>query len=500
MANISSVNLPDGSSYNFKDSVSGYITDTDVHGIYYGTCATAAATAAKTATLDNADGFSLTKGVTVVIKFTYANGVANPTLNVDSSGAKSIKRYGTTAPSTAATSSWNANSVVALVYDGTYWQMVGWLNTTYSSMTAAEITAGTGTTARIITPANLKTAIQTWETGEANVQSDWDETDTTSDAYIQNKPTIPSYTASGALSMQSNDIRLKFYDGTEDRKVLGLWKTTISGISGVMIVYDDGSLDGNAEFLPDGDGFNTGSQAIISQIPTSTSQLTNDSGYITGYTETDPTVPAWAKASTKPSYTASEVGAVSTTGGQVTGDITLYVASGNSPAIIFQRGTLTDNYNDWKIYDKGGFLYFAQRGSGSTAFGDVGYIDTGGVLHFVGSALTSLNASNLSSGTVPSARLSITAQDVQTQCQGTHYLNLASQVDEALTVLDEAIFNVVDDCDNIYYGQGTVAGALNDLYTKVLPTVSASDNGKVLRVVNGAWSAVSLPSASGVSF
>ena len=43
-------------------------------------------------------------------------------------------------------------------------------------------------------------------------------------------------------------------------------------------------------------------------IPTKVSQLTNDSGYITSYTETDPTVPAWAKASTKPTYTKSEVG------------------------------------------------------------------------------------------------------------------------------------------------------------------------------------------------
>lgn len=43
-------------------------------------------------------------------------------------------------------------------------------------------------------------------------------------------------------------------------------------------------------------------------IPTKLSQLTNDKGYITGYTETDPTVPAWAKAETKPSYTKSEVG------------------------------------------------------------------------------------------------------------------------------------------------------------------------------------------------
>jgi hypothetical protein len=43
-------------------------------------------------------------------------------------------------------------------------------------------------------------------------------------------------------------------------------------------------------------------------VPTKVSELTNDKGYLTSYTETDPTVPAWAKASTKPSYTKSEVG------------------------------------------------------------------------------------------------------------------------------------------------------------------------------------------------
>lgn len=39
----------------------------------------------------------------------------------------------------------------------------------------------------------------------------------------------------------------------------------------------------------------------------------NNKGYLTNYTETDPTVPAWAKATTKPSYTASEVGALPST-------------------------------------------------------------------------------------------------------------------------------------------------------------------------------------------
>ena len=49
------------------------------------------------------------------------------------------------------------------------------------------------------------------------------------------------------------------------------------------------------------------------KIPAKTSELTNDSGFITGYAETDPTVPAWAKNATKPSYTASEVGALPNT-------------------------------------------------------------------------------------------------------------------------------------------------------------------------------------------
>lgn len=48
-------------------------------------------------------------------------------------------------------------------------------------------------------------------------------------------------------------------------------------------------------------------------VPTKISELENDSGYIKSYIETDPTVPAWAKAPNKPTYTASEVGAASTT-------------------------------------------------------------------------------------------------------------------------------------------------------------------------------------------
>ena len=43
-------------------------------------------------------------------------------------------------------------------------------------------------------------------------------------------------------------------------------------------------------------------------VPQYTSELENDSGFITE--ESDPTVPEWAKKATKPTYTAEEVGAL----------------------------------------------------------------------------------------------------------------------------------------------------------------------------------------------
>ena len=70
------------------------------------------------------------------------------------------------------------------------------------------------------------------------------------------------------------------------------------------------------------------------------------------------------------------------TGGTLTGNLVLATtANGATPAIIFQRGTFTDNYNDWQIQDSGGMLYFGQRGNGSTAFDSSIYLDNSGGIH-----------------------------------------------------------------------------------------------------------------------
>lgn len=54
-------------------------------------------------------------------------------------------------------------------------------------------------------------------------------------------------------------------------------------------------------------------QDVISDLSAIRSGAALGATALQSYTETDPTVPAWAKASSKPSYTASEVGAVPTT-------------------------------------------------------------------------------------------------------------------------------------------------------------------------------------------
>ena len=92
---------------------------------YYGTSSTAAGTAAKVATVSNADGFVLVPGVQVAIKFTTANTASSPTLNVNSTGAKTIKYRGSAITSSAYY--WGADQVVTFVYDGEAWQTTDYL-------------------------------------------------------------------------------------------------------------------------------------------------------------------------------------------------------------------------------------------------------------------------------------------------------------------------------------------------------------------------------------
>lgn len=99
---------------------------------HYGTCSTAAGTAAKTVTLA---GFTLATGARITVKFTVTNTASNPTLNVNGTGAKAIQYRGA-----AITASYlAANRVYEFVYDGTAYQLIGDIdtNSTYNVATSS---------------------------------------------------------------------------------------------------------------------------------------------------------------------------------------------------------------------------------------------------------------------------------------------------------------------------------------------------------------------------
>lgn len=92
--------------------------------MFYGTCSTAAATAAKVA---SATGFALKTGAHVTVKFTNAITVASATLNVNSTGAKAIHYEGAALKANVI----RAGASVEFVYDGTNYLVVAGVNPAY---------------------------------------------------------------------------------------------------------------------------------------------------------------------------------------------------------------------------------------------------------------------------------------------------------------------------------------------------------------------------------
>lgn len=125
---------------------------------FYGTCATAAATQAKAVVCEEFTSSHLVEGTVLHVKFTYAqtyNGA--PTLNVNSTGAKNIRRVGTT---NAARYEWVAGEMLTFVYDGTAWVLTdaGFATTTYYGVTRLSSATNSTSTALAATASAVKAA------------------------------------------------------------------------------------------------------------------------------------------------------------------------------------------------------------------------------------------------------------------------------------------------------------------------------------------------------
>ena len=108
--------------------------------IAYGTCVTAASTAAKVVKITGNENWDLFPGSIITVKFTYTNVASNPTLNVNDKGAMPII-YNTSNISTSNLAfAGSANRYITYVYTGSAFAFIGWSidnNTTYSNATTS---------------------------------------------------------------------------------------------------------------------------------------------------------------------------------------------------------------------------------------------------------------------------------------------------------------------------------------------------------------------------
>ena len=137
-----------GNIYKLQDNESGFVTTE----VFYGTCATNAATAAKVVSCSNFTSSDLKAGVIIVVNFSATNSAAvgDLTLNVNNTGAKKIQYINNGTRGNLSSAGYlKASTSYPFIYDGTYWLAQINYNTTYSAGTTALLETGTDTGNRV---------------------------------------------------------------------------------------------------------------------------------------------------------------------------------------------------------------------------------------------------------------------------------------------------------------------------------------------------------------
>ena len=263
MAQISKITLPDSATYGIRAGA-----------IPFGEVDSTSTSTVFTATVEGVT--ELVDGVCCYLMNGVVTSASGWTLNVNNLGAKPV--YQTLAAATETTTIFNINYTMLFVYnsqrvtDGCWDIFYGYnSNTTYSNASLGQ-GYGTCSTAEATTTKAVTLSSYALTTGGI--------------VAVKFTNAVP---ASSKLNINSKGAKAIYYRG--------------AAITAGIIKAGD-----VAYFIYNGTYYHLlGVDTIVSK----TSQLTNDSGFLT--TETDPTVPSWAKASSKPTYTASEVGALPNT-------------------------------------------------------------------------------------------------------------------------------------------------------------------------------------------
>lgn len=169
---------------------------------------------------------------------------------------------------------------------------------------------GTVTSVNNVSPVNGNVTISI---PAAQIQSDWNQTNTSSKDYIKNKPTIPSVgngtititqggTTKGSFTTnQSGNATISLDAGGGTATTVKINGTSITS-SGVADIKTNGTYNSSSNKIA--------TMSDLPTVPTNISSFTNDSGYITGINSTDVTT---ALGYTPANTTLSNLGATSST-------------------------------------------------------------------------------------------------------------------------------------------------------------------------------------------
>ena len=292
----------------------------DVGGnTFIGTSDTAVATAAKTVTVPAAQNFVLTEGAMVTFKAPGTNTAENPTLEVNGTGAKSIW-YNTAVITTSSLNrAGQSGRYATYLYDGTYWVWVSWGtddNTTYSTMSVSEGKTGTATNARTMRADYLKQIIDAHIRTADNLSPTADTTAAWATALGDNGHYYTWYSAASKFTNQPSTYGFleSFKNGSD---IYQRWHSQSSG----PILYRSGNANGWSN--PSDGTWNT--VATTSQVPTKTSDLTND-----------------GDDGVHPYLATDDVATVATTGDY--DDLTDKPTIGNATLTIQKNGSTVDTF------------------------------------------------------------------------------------------------------------------------------------------------------------
>lgn len=203
-------------------------------------------------------------------------------------------------------------------------------------------------------------------------------------------------------------------------------------------------------------------------------------------TETDPTVPSWAKEPTKPGYTASEVGAD---------------PSGTASSQVSAHNTGADTHSDIRLLIQG----LSERLSAVADSDDTTLDQLSEIVAYIKSNRTLIEAITTSKVSVADIIDNLTTNVTNKPLSAAQGVALKAMIDAINAVSIGAIpapataavgqtirVSAVDE-----NGQPTEWEAVD---MEGVPTVTTANNGQFLRVVNGAWATSTVPNAEEASF